>query len=69
MTTKQQKNQTLSPDALAALLGVSGNTVRTAGRGDGMNLGGRIIRPVIIGTRQSWPAAPILAWLEGRDED
>ncbi|MGP5269784.1 hypothetical protein ACTXK0_05155 [Corynebacterium variabile] len=68
MTTKQKKNQTLSPDALAALLGVSGNTVRTAGRGDGLTIGGRVVRPVIIGTRQSWPAAPIMAWLEGRED-
>ena len=69
MTTKPQKTQTLSPDALAALLGVSGNTVRTAGRNGGLNLGGRIIRPVIIGTRQSWPSAPIMAWLEGREAE
>ncbi|MFZ2563492.1 MAG: hypothetical protein WAX28_14555 [Corynebacterium variabile] len=65
MTTQKS---TLSPDALAKLLGVSGNTVRTAGRGDGLTLGGRTIHPVIIGCRQSWPAAPIMAWLEGRDE-
>lgn len=64
MTTKKSA---LTPTAAAEILGIAPNTLRAAAA-EGITLGGRVVRPVIIGRRQSWPAAPIMAWAEGRDE-
>lgn len=60
----------LTPTAAAEILGIAPNSLRAAGRsGEGITLGGRIIHPAIVGCRQSWPAAPILAWAEGRETE
>lgn len=69
MTTTSTPS-TLTTVGAAKLLGVSPTSLRNAGNSaEGITLGGRVVRPVIIGTRQNWPAAPILAWLEGREAE
>lgn len=55
MTTK-----TITTPTLAKLLGCSNRTVYLAGHsGDGIGLSGERVRPIIVGRRMAWPAAPI----------